>query len=196
LLNLGLFQIEAFTRTIKRLNAECNVAHLSQYVFSDTRSYKTKVSCPCGNNFTSKSIIFIIEVDVLLCEGFDFMQKAIDNGHKINRVCGKCNTLVQDEIDYGPHIIIDTTELTDNTYSTRNTKLRHSLESISKIVKVNGRAYLVSGLVSWSPGHYIAYTKSGTYWHEYNDIGPTRKSVNTNKIVQPHLILYTYSGTE
>jgi len=110
LLNLGLFQIEAFTRTIKRLNAECNVAHLSQYVFSDTPSYKTKVSCPCGNNFTSKSIIFNIEVDVLLCEGFDFMQKAIDNGHKINRVCGKCNTLVQDEIDYGPHIIIDTTK--------------------------------------------------------------------------------------
>jgi len=40
---------------------------------------------------------------IFFCEGFDFMQKAIDNGHKINRVCGKCNTLVQDEIDYGPH---------------------------------------------------------------------------------------------
>ncbi|KAL0110722.1 hypothetical protein PUN28_013983 [Cardiocondyla obscurior] len=99
-----------------------------------------------------------------------------------------------DEIEYGPHIIIDTSILTDDRYITRNTNLRHTLDSIAKVIKIKNRTYSLAGLVNWSPGHYIGYAKVGMYWHEYDDISPTRGTVNSNIIVHPYLILYTFSG--
>lgn len=43
--DIGLFKVESFTKTIKRLDTYCNVVHLAQYFLSDLPSYKTKVSC-------------------------------------------------------------------------------------------------------------------------------------------------------
>lgn len=91
-------------------------------------------------------------------------------------------------------MIIDTTVLTDHRYTIRNKDLHYTLDSITKIVKIKNRTYSLAGLVSWSPGYYIGYAKVGMYWHEYDDIGPIRETVNPNKVVQPHLILYTFSG--
>lgn len=95
-----------------------------------------------------------------------YMQQAIDNEHKTSRTCQKCKTLIEDKIEYGPHMIIDTTVLTDDSYKTRKKDLCHTLESITKIVKIKEKIYSLTGIVSWSTGHYIGYTKSGTYWHE------------------------------
>lgn len=188
-----LFKMESFTRTIKRMDTECNVAHLAQYILSDIPSHKTKVLCQCGYNFDTQNITLSINVDLILCQGFGFMQQAIDDGYKTKRTCRKCRTLIEDEIEYGPHMIIDTTIVTNDRYMTRNIDLRHTLNSITKIVEIKNRIYSLAGIVSWSAGQYIGYAKSGMYWHEYNDVGPTRESVNPSKIIQPHLILYVFS---
>lgn len=80
--DIGLFKVESFTRTIKRLDAECNVVHLAQYLFSDLPSYKTEVFCQCVYNFNRQNITLNINVDLILSQGFDIMQHAIDDGHK------------------------------------------------------------------------------------------------------------------
>ncbi|EFN73573.1 hypothetical protein EAG_13538, partial [Camponotus floridanus] len=187
---LGLFKIETFTRTIKRIDCECNVVHLAQYLCSDIPSYKTKVFCSCGYNFNTQNVTLSVDVDLLLCQGFSFMQQAIDNGCTMQRTCRNCRKSIEDEIKYGPHVIIDTTVLTDHRYTTKNKDLYHTLDSIAKIVKIKNRTYSLAGLVSWSSEHYIGYAKVGIYWYEYDDIGPTRETVNPNKVIQPHLILY------
>lgn len=186
---IGLFKMESFTRKIKRTDTECNVAHLAQYVLVDIPSYKTKVLCQCRYNFDTQSITLSINVDLILCYGFGFMQQAIDDGHKTKRTCRKCKTLIEDEIEYGPHVIIDTNVVTDERYTSRNKDLCYTLESITKIVEIKNRIYSLVGVVSWSAGHYTGYTKSGMCWHEYNDVGPSRESVNPSKAIQPHLIL-------
>lgn len=170
------------------------VVYLAQYLCSDIPSYKTKVFCPCGYNFNTQNVTLSVDVDLLLCQGFNFMQQATDNSCTMQQTCRNCRKSIEDEIEYGPHVIIDTTVLTDHRYTTRNKNLHHILDSIAKIVKIKNRTYSLAGLVSWSPGHYIGYAKVGIYWHEYDDIGPTRETVNPNKVVQPHLILYTFSG--
>lgn len=35
------------------------------------------------------------------------------------------------------------------------------------------------------------HSQSGIFWHEYNDLGPTREIVNVKKTIQPHIIMYT-----
>lgn len=184
--------MESITRKIKRIDTECNVAHLAEYVFHDIPSYKIKVLCQCGYNFNKQVIIFNVNVDVLLCQGFGFMQDVINNGHITRRTCKKCKTLIEDEIEYGPHMIIDSSAVTDDKYLNRNKDLRHTLDSVTKIIEVSNRFYSLAGVISWSAEHYTGYVKSGIYWHEYNDLGPTCESVNINKIIQPHFIIYTF----
>lgn len=123
---VGLFKMESFTRTIKRMDTECNVTHLAQYIFNDIPSHKTKVLCKCGYNFETQNITLSINVDLILCQGFSFMQQAIDDEHKTKRTCRKCKTLIEDKIEYGPHLIIDTTVVTDDRYTTRDKNLRHT----------------------------------------------------------------------
>lgn len=60
---LGLFKIKMFTKTIKRIDCECNVVHLAQYLFSDMPSSKTKVLCPCGHNFNTQNMTLSVNID-------------------------------------------------------------------------------------------------------------------------------------
>lgn len=190
LLQTGLFSMESFTRKIKQMDTECNVAHLAQYIFSDIPSYKTKIVCQCGYNVKNQNIIFGINIDVILCQGLVSMQKAIDDGHETQRMCRKCKQLINDDIEYGPHLIIDTSVITDSRYTNRNEQLYHTLGSIANFVTIKNKTYYIAGVAHWSAGHYTAFSKSGMFWYEYNDIGPTRDSVNAKKAVQPHLILF------
>lgn len=145
---IGLFKIESITRTIKRMDTECNVAHLAQYILHDVPSYKTKVLCQCGYNFDTQNIILSINVDFLLCQGFNFIQRAIDDGHKTKRTCRKCKMLIEDEIEYGPHVIIDSSIVTDDRYQIKNKDLNYTLDSITKIVEINNRMYSLAGIIS------------------------------------------------
>lgn len=191
LLKTGLFKMESFTRKIKQVDTECNIAHLAQYILSDIPSYKTKVVCPCGYSIYNQTIIFGINIDVILCQGFGYMQQAIDDGHETQRICRKCKQLIEDDIDYGPHLIIDTSFITDDRYTNRNEHLHHTLGSIANFVSIKDKTYCLAGAGHWSAEHYTGFIKSGMFWHEYNDIGPSRDSINAKKTVQPHLILYT-----
>lgn len=161
-----LFKMELFTRTVRRLDTECNVAHLVQYILSDIPSHKTNVYCKCGYNFNTQNVTLSINVDLILCQGFTFMQQEIDDGHITKRTCRKCKTLIEDEIEYGPHMIIDTTIITDDRYTKRNKDLCHKLDSITEIIKIKNKIYSLAGAVSWSAGHWIldiGYAKSGMY---------------------------------
>lgn len=91
------------------------------------------------------------------------MQEAIDNSCTVKQTCRNCKQSIKDEIEYGPHVIINMTVLTDDWYTTRHKNLYHTLDSIAKIVKIKDRTYSLTGLVRWSPGHYIGYAKVGMY---------------------------------
>lgn len=107
---LGLYKIETFTRTIKRINCNCNTwhtFHLAQYLLSNIPS-KTKVVCPCGYHLNTQNVT--LNVDVNFAK-FGFMQQVIDNGHITQWLCQKCRK-IENEIEYDQHVIIDTTVLT------------------------------------------------------------------------------------
>lgn len=57
------------------------------------------------------------------------------------------NVLTEDKIEYGLHVIIDTTVLTDNRYKIPNIILYHSLGLIAQTVIVNNRIYALAGVV-------------------------------------------------
>ncbi|KAK2578404.1 hypothetical protein KPH14_012736, partial [Odynerus spinipes] len=156
----GLFEMHSFTRKIKQMDSECNVAHLAQYIFSDIPSYKTKVACQCGYEIKNENIIFGINIDVILWHGFGSMQQAVDDGHETQRTCRNCKRLIEDNIEYGPHLIIDTSVVTDDRYTNRNEHLNHTLESIANYVTIKDKIYCLADAATWSAGHYTGFAKS------------------------------------
>lgn len=183
------------TGHIEKLDAECNAAHLAEYLFTDVPSYTRSVSCQCGRKFVSDGVMLNVNVDILLCDGFNSMQLAVDEGLTRISTCRRCKRVNKECVTYGPHILIDMSVLTDERYTTRNPNLRHDLDSIATTISLQGKIYVLAGIINWTPGHYVAFVKCGLYWYEYNDIGPLRKSVTPKTQVAPHVILYTLKGS-
>jgi len=152
--NLSLFKraITNYTRKIKRLNANCNVAHLSEYLFKDQPSYIFTRSCTHCNTIHSRvSAICHINVDILL-QGLQNVQRAIKDTKISNSKCESCGKIAESSFTYGTQIVIDTFVFTDSTYADSNTK--HDLNLISKVINLNNSNYVLAEIV-----HYISYGK-------------------------------------
>lgn len=68
-------------------------------------------------------------VDILFCKGLNYMQEAIDNILTIATKCKKCLNIVEENIEYGPHLFIDTTIFTDDMLN--ETKHPHTVSKQS-----------------------------------------------------------------
>lgn len=97
------------------------------------------------------------------------MQEAINGGRVSERSCRRCSKSIVDQVEYGPHIFIDTSVLTDDRYNVRGKIREHTLDSVANSIVISDDLYTLAGLVHYMSDHYVAYAKSGLYWYEYND---------------------------
>lgn len=71
--------ITTYTCNIMRLNANCNAAHLAEYLFKNEPSYIYNKYCLCDIVNTRQIITCNVNIDILLQEGLQYMQKIIDD---------------------------------------------------------------------------------------------------------------------
>lgn len=137
--NLNIFRnsITSYIRGIKRLNAICNVAHLTDYLFQNEPSCISTITCVCGTRESRPTITCNINVDIILQEGLQYMQRAIDDARNISSTCRTCSTLKEYCNTYGNQIILDTSIFTDCTYDNRSLNLKHTLNSVAKTITLN-----------------------------------------------------------
>lgn len=173
LCNIPIFYKKLCTRTISSLNANCNAAHLAEYLIQNIPSCTTLYDCNiCAHNYRRSSPTCHINVDELLKSGLNNMQQAINDNVIAKKIttCSVCKSVVNRTISYGSHLIIDTSILSDPNYIKTQNTLRYTylLDDVAKIVTVNCNNYCLAGIVSYikygsslSNGHYIAYTYTG-----------------------------------
>lgn len=199
LLDLPLFNkaLTTYTRRISKLNTECNVAHLINYLFSDIPSCQKNIVCPCGFSRTNNISELNINVDILFCKGLQYMQEAIDNTLAVTTKCKKCSNTIVENIKYGPHLFIDTTVFTDERYVKRDESIIHCLDTVATNIMLNTKKYILVGVINYinsssnaNSGHYVTYARSGAQWYEYDDLKKKRNIVNKKTNISPHLIVY------
>lgn len=196
--NLALFRnaITDYTRGIRRLNANCNAAHLAEYLFENEPSCVYSKSCSYDTANVRRTVTCNVNVDILLQEGLQHMQRAIDDVRNISSKCRSCDTLAKTTITYGNHIIIDTSIFTDHTYPNRRSDIKHNLNSISKTVILDNIKYILAGVVHYiqsdnsNNGHYIAISYTGIHSYEYDDLKKKRAIAKSTQDIKPHVILY------
>lgn len=202
LCKIPIFNKKACTRNVSTLNANCNVAHLAEYLFQDIPSCKTKYNCDnCGHCHERVLQTCNINVNVIFRNGLKDMQQAVnDIIFNNNGTCHTCKNNINRTVTYGSHLLIDTSILSDPTYMHEqnisiNSKYR--LEDVCKLLVVDDIQYVVAGLISYitygrscNDGHYVAFTYIGTHWYKYDDMAPKRTVASDNDIICPHLIIY------
>lgn len=201
--DLPLFRqaITNYSSTIIKLNANCNVGHLITYLFQNAPSCRLTTVCPCGYLRRRQSIELNINIDVLLYKGLQYMQDAIDDGLANGLTtlkCRKCLANTRENIEYGPHVFIDTSTFTDDRYVKTVSMVEHNLAAIAKHIKLNSQTYILTGVVHYirasdgnvNNGHYVAYARCGPYWYEYDDTKKKRGIATEKKKITPHLIFY------
>lgn len=165
--------IITYTRGIKRLNDNCNVAHLAEYIFKNEPSCVFNKSC-CVNLYIRVKLTCNINVNIILQEGLQLLQRVIDDLDKIRSKCRTCGADYQ--VSYGKYVIIDSSIFTDYRYVIRCLDVKHNLNSITKIITLNNINYILAGIIHYvqygdnNNGHYIAFAYAGTYWYKYNDL--------------------------
>ena len=165
---VSIFTVHRYTRNVNSLNANCNAAHLCDYLFRDLPSCSTTTSCPTCNTDNYRILPFIsVNVNTILVRGFSAIQDAISDNTINNTVrCGICKmSAATSTMEHGPHLLIDTSVITDDTYieSLHITPPTSTLVSITKIVHIGQSTYILSGVVFYcrKSQHYVAATYAG-----------------------------------
>ena len=184
------------------LNANCNVAHLADYLFESIPSYITEYNCDkCGYSHKRTSPTYNINTDEILKNGFNNMQQAIDDTTICAKkaTCYKCKNTTTRTITCGPHIIIDTSITTDKNYMKDYAiqQRKHTLNDVAKTITIENDNYSLAGLSSYinyghedSAGHYVAFTYTGLHWYKFDDMPAKRYTANVSEEIYPHLVLY------
>lgn len=71
--------IATYTRGIRRLNANCNAAHLAEYIFKSAPSCIFQKSCTCQHTHTRQTITCCVNINILWQEGLHHIQRAIND---------------------------------------------------------------------------------------------------------------------
>lgn len=137
LIELPLFRkaLTKYTCTISKLNANCNIAHLITYLFTDIPSCQATIICPCGYFRRRQIVELYINIDILIYKGLHYMQEMIDNALATTIKCRKCLSTATENIKYGPHLFIDTSTFTDYRYTKTEKKSYIILKVLPQIFK-------------------------------------------------------------
>lgn len=142
---------------------------------------------------------------MLVEKGLGTIQEAIDdtkmNDKECIIKCDKCNNNIKRMDEYGPHIFLDTSLITDPNYKPE-IHFKSTLDSITKSIYLDNRYYTLCGIINYIPynniysdknlsqGHYVAFAFTGMHWYEYDDLKKVKSYVSPQKIVTPHVIMY------
>lgn len=190
------------TRHVKFLDAACNVDHIIQMLFTDLPSVVRFTKCSSCDYMQCRNLpTLCINVEILLKKGFKYVQEAIDDTENLNvrqALCKKCSVNLERTHDYGPHIFLDTSVISDPNYNVE-CKENVSLENFTKMIKLGGKSYTLCGIIDYKGnqsksfatiGHYTAMAYTGFSWYEYDSLKPNKSCVSSQKIVTPHTIMY------
>jgi len=174
--------------------------HLADYLFLNEPSCTITTTCTCDIKKSRRILTLNINVDILLQDGLQHMQRAINDIRNVNSICRTYNTSKEYCNIYqafiGNHIIIDSSIFTDYRYNNRPLDLKHTLNSITKYITLHDINYILTGIVHHTQyddrnnGHYIAFALSGTRWYKYDDLNKKREIANGIEEIKLHVILY------
>jgi len=112
-----IFQTMTYTRQISTLNVNCNATHLAEYLFQTTpSSTRTKICKECNKSIIRKLPLVSINVNVILQNDLCCIQQSIEKAVFTHGTCHTCKANTIESVEYGPHILIDTSILTDDAY--------------------------------------------------------------------------------
>lgn len=190
------------TRQIQFLDANCNVDHMIQILFTDLPSVIRYTKCSSCNFMQCRNLpTLCINVEILFKKGFSYVQEAIDDTENLNisqALCKKCCANLERTHDYGPHVFLDTSIISDPNYNVQ-CKENVSLESFTKIIKLGEKTYTLCGIIDYKGnpnksfdtiGHYTAVAYTGLSWYEYDGLKKKKSYIPPQKIVIPHTIIY------
>lgn len=126
------------------------------------------------------------------------MQQALNDIIADKTTCYQCKKYVNRIILFGPHLIIDTSVFSHDTYINEQNINTHKyvLNEVSKLIVIDNIHYSIAGVVSYvnyascNSGHYLAYTYVGTHWYKYDDMASKRSIATGEEKICPHLIIY------
>ncbi|KYN49996.1 hypothetical protein ALC62_00023, partial [Cyphomyrmex costatus] len=155
----------------------------------------------CGHNYKRASSICSINVNVILKNGLNSIQEALNDTVNMKNTidCSVCKTPTSRVISYGPHLIFDTSVLSDVNYmKTLNiSQCQYILDSVAKNIAIRDKNYSLAGIISYirhgsgyNDGHYVAYTYTGLNWYKYDDMAYKRTIVTTKEEILPHVLIY------
>lgn len=184
------------TRNLQSIDAQCNVAQLTEYLLHDTPSMTRQTNCTeCGHTDAKVMPILYINVGLIVQHGLHLIQEAIDDNNSTRMIvksCPKCHGFRESMIIHGEHIFLDTSLITDPNYEIKNrTSSSATLDSVTKFIIAGDHTYSLAGLISYSVQgeHYIAFTFSGK-WLKYDDTRAKSEFVKSSQVVTPHIIMY------
>lgn len=200
---ISIFEITKYSAQISALNANSNVAHLAEYLFRTIPSCIKIKSCDyCDKSNVRQLPLVNIDVNIILRNGLINIQQSIEEAVLMRGTCGTCKRTCTEATEYGSHIIIDTSILTDDNYLHDNNIEKHiyRIEDVQSNININDKTYLLVDIISYQQyvckrqinqtGHYVAYIINNNNWYKYDDINTRRQTVKVEEIITPHLIMY------
>ncbi|KYN14575.1 hypothetical protein ALC57_13209, partial [Trachymyrmex cornetzi] len=135
-----------------------------------------------------------INVDIILHKGLQYIQESINDVVSTKQKCPKCDNPCHINEEYGPHIIIDVSVLSDPNYI-KNIGLQSQafpLQSIAKYIVMGNKKYILGGVINFlgNARHYTALIHTNVKWYEYDDLRSKRVEVSSTYKVVPHVLLY------
>lgn len=175
------------------LSADGNVIPIVFKAFSNVPSLKRYQSCSvCDTVQETLSIdhAFKVDLEVLIKQGFSKLPELIDHELSIRLKCVKCVASKLDvettsKFELSQHIYFDTS-------TGKISKKTYSLSSIPRELKILEKEYVVSGISSYEPNHFVSYCFYNNDWFKYDDLKESPDEILDveNIKVRPHFILY------
>lgn len=190
------------TQKIVSLNAECNVAHLSEVLFESYPCYVVASTCKqCCHKNVFKQTFIPVNVNILFNLGYGSMQAAIDDVNKSQRgerPCQKCKSATSVLRKSGPYLIIDLSVSTCQLYRKEfplEKRKQCTLGTVPKCLLFDDKEYILAGAIHYTSftsksGHYTAFVSSGEHWFKYDDLSTTVRKAPTATEIVPHLFMY------
>lgn len=191
--NIPIFSVKLYKEDVQKLNTNCNVAHLAEYLLEGIPScIKTNSCATCFESRVRKLTFVSINVNLLLEKEFEHIQEAVDIAHTQFSIYKFCNGPATLSAEFGPHIIVDTSIIPDENYlnSLEVPVKPCRLNCIQKTLVSDNSNYILSGIVSYRNAHYKTIIFNGIKWLIIDDMVNKLSAADPNETIFPHVVFY------
>lgn len=190
--NNHIFKKKLLLNGVQQLDCQCNTTYIISKIFTNLFSAIDNYQCSsksCKNVKQRKIIDMLpININIMKSSKFNLLETAINDGILKISKC-KCSKTVNHVLTLSSNIFIDTNDCGFTALS----NLPCSIKIFDKIFFLRSVVAFVNNLSdSNGIGHYISYCRRlYAMWEKYDDLKKNVENVDSNNLVQPHLILYT-----